>query len=159
MDATSGSDVYCARLTAHISDIQVQGQHPSCFSSHRLPVGMSDLLQRLRPIHHDPKYDLPLAKTRLARWRKTTSWLRNPIRIALVGLAVVASFLLVKRFEQDSRKTGRLVEKVLDVLVPEPGPRAPLYERFREHELELSERTGDPPEAKYLFFANNVHGE
>ncbi|KAH9931877.1 uncharacterized protein B0H18DRAFT_871848 [Fomitopsis serialis] len=46
----------------------------------------------------------------------------------------------------------------MDILIPEPGSRAPLYDRFREYEMELSELTGDPPEAKYLFFANHVHG-
>lgn len=65
---------------------------------------------------------------------------------------------MVQRLRRDSRNSGPFVENIMDVLVPDQDPRAPLYERFREHELEVS-RIGDRPGAKYIFFANRVHGK
>lgn len=55
---------------------------------------------------------------------------------------------------QDSRKTGLFVQKLLDALLPESGPRPPLYKRYREAEIELSRRMEDRPEFKYVFFAD-----
>ena len=104
-----------------------------------------------------PDYALPHVKLWGQRNHLKTVWLRRrSSKFFIAALIVFGSYILVKLLSRDSRKMGPVVEKLLDVLLPQSGPRPPLYEQYREAEIVVSWKMEDRPETKYVFFADHM---
>lgn len=108
---------------------------------------------------HESDYCLPSTKPHSGRLRKAGWPRRRACNILILALLVLLGWsyiLVVRSLARDSRKKGPFVEKLLNLVLPEEGTRPPLYERYREAELELSKRAGDSPQTKYVFFADHM---
>lgn len=109
---------------------------------------------------HQSDYCLPNTKPHRGRPLRKTGWPRRRASniFLLLALFVVSGWLyvLVRSLAHDSRRRGPFVEKLLDLVIPEEGTKPPLYERYRESEMELSKRAGDNSRTKYVFFVDHM---
>lgn len=145
------------RRQHNVAPLLIPSSETSMRYSHH-PFSMPTSCQRPQWIRlREPDYTLPQAKLRDHRMHHRTVWLRRRYsKLFIAALVVAGSYVLVKLLSQDSRKMGPFIGKLLDILLPESGPKPPLYEQYREAEIDLSQKVNKRPETKYIFFADHM---